>query len=102
MSMLSFCAVIAAASLLPNGDFEEGAESWNLGSGWKIEEKSGRRGGTCAVFDTCGKTNAYKSLTSREFSVKPCGLYRFEAYVKSDDVKPRHLEVVMTCLGKNG
>ena len=102
MSMLAFCAVVAAASLLPNGDFEEGAESWNLGSGWKIEEKSGRRGGACAVFDTCGETNAYMALTSREFPVKPCGLYRFEAYVKSDDVKPRHLEVVMTCLGQNG
>ena len=95
------CTKDTAVSLLPNGDFEKGAESWNLGAGWKIEEKSGRRSGACAVFDTCGETNAFRSLTSHEFPVKPCGLYRFEAYLKFDDVNLR-LEVGMTYLDKSG
>lgn len=61
-----------------------GSDGWEMPSGWKIEQGSGRSGSAGLVWE-CKDPNLYTYPRFR-FNVEPGGVYLFSCYVKIDNL----------------
>ena len=80
--------ILAAASPVGNGDFEMGTEGWSLPPGYAVVKGGGRNGTTALAYANSDPALPY-AQPRQEVRLKPGEVYRFSAWMRTEDVTPK-------------
>ena len=87
----------AQDALLDNGDFERGADGWSLTPGYSVEKGAGRNMTAALVYENADASLPY-APPKREVKLEHGKVYRFSAWIRTEDVTPKRGAGASVCL----
>ena len=94
----------APCAPLDNGDFERGADGWALTPGYSVEKGAGRNMTAALVYENADAALPY-SPPKREVNLERGKVYRFSAWIRTENVTPKvgaGASVCLECQDENG